>query len=246
MGPLVRATDFETTGTEPPADVMEMGCCDVTPAPLASGRYEVGKPIAFLYGADRVPPETRAIHHIAPVEIAGMPKWRPDIVIDDARHDGAIAIAAHHADFEGKWLAPAIGDLPLVCTYKCALRLWPDAPSHSNQCLRYLLEEMGLTSVDPVLAQPAHRAGPDAYATACLLAAELAQVPLKTLIQWTREPKLLPTLPIGKQRGAKWPDVEEGFLRWMLRTDDMDPDLKWNAQRELNRRANSGTEAKAS
>lgn len=233
MPPRVRVIDFETTGTEPPADVIEMGCCDVEA--LGDREYAIGTPIAFLYGAERIPPEARAIHHIAPAEIAGMPKWRREAVMDDIQHDGVIAIAAHNAEFEAKWLAG--GDVPLVCTYKAALRIWPDAPSHSNQCLRYWLEEQGLAKVDHALAQPAHRAGPDAYATACLLVAELAHESLATLVRWTKEPRLLPAIPIGKQRGAKWPEVEEGFLRWMLRTADLDPDLKWNADRELKRRA---------
>ena len=92
-------------------------------------------------------------------------------------------------------------------------------------------------TLDDDLAQPAHRAGPDAYATAHLLAAELRLATVKDLIQWTTEPKLLPTLLIGKQRGARWADVEEGFLRWMLRQDGMEVDLRWNAERELKRRA---------
>lgn len=230
---MIRVVDFETTGIAPPAEVIEMGLCDVAEV---AGACVVGEPVALLYGADRVPPETRAIHHIAPAEIVGMPRWRAATVIADAHEDGAVALAAHHADFEGQWLSPSLGGVPLICTYKAALRLWPDAPAHSNQCLRYWLEEAGLTKVDPARAQPAHRAGPDAYATAHLLSACLARVTLETLIRWTAEPKLMPTIPIGKQRGAKWRDVEEGFLRWMLRTADMDPDLQWNARRELDRR----------
>ena len=57
------------------------------------------------------------------------------------------------------------------------------------------------------------------------------------MVAWTAEPAALPRIPIGKQRGSKWSEVEEGFLRWMLRQADMDPDLKWNAQREINRRS---------
>ena len=233
---MIRVVDFETTGVAPPAVVIEVGTCDVVGG-MSSEERSIEGPRSYLCGADKVPAETRAIHHISPSELEGWPKFYAQPFVQACLGDGVTALAAHHADFEGQWLGQVLGDLPMICTYKAALRLWPDAPSHSNQCLRYWLEEQGLTKIDAALAQPAHRAGPDAYATAHLLAACLELTSVADLIAWTKEPKLLPTIPIGKQRGAKWPDVEEGFLRWMLRTVDMDSDLKWNAQRELNRRA---------
>jgi exodeoxyribonuclease X len=227
---IIQVIDFETTGTEPPALVIEAGVASVVDG--VPQRW-----LSQLYGADKVPAETRAIHHIGIQDLANRERFDPKEFSKEWAGETVSAIAAHHADFEGKWLGPVLGTTPMVCTYKAALRLWPEAPSHSNQCLRYWLEEKGLTSPDAALCQPAHRAGPDAYATAHLLAAELKLATLGELIAWTAEPRLLPTIPIGKQRGAKWQDVEEGFLRWMLRTADMDSDLKWNAQREIDRRS---------
>jgi exodeoxyribonuclease X len=87
------------------------------------------------------------------------------------------------------------------------------------------------------MTQPAHRAGPDAYVTAHILLALFdAGATGRDMIAWTKEPKLLPTCPIGKFRGKPWPEVEGGFLGWMMRQPDMDPDLKWNADREIARR----------
>jgi exodeoxyribonuclease X len=56
------------------------------------------------------------------------------------------------------------------------------------------------------------------------------------MARWTLEPAALPRCPIGKFRGRPWEDVETGFLQWMLKTPDMDEDLKWNARRELDSR----------
>jgi exodeoxyribonuclease X len=39
-------------------------------------------------------------------------------------------------------------------------------------------------------------------------------------------------------RGKRWAEVDGGFLRWMTGNATMESDLKWNAQRELDRRAN--------
>jgi len=37
----------------------------------------------------------------------------------------------------------------------------------------------------------------------------------------------------------KWSEVDGGFLKWMANNATMDADNKWNAQRELDRRAAS-------
>jgi len=231
---LLRAIDFETTGVAPPAAVIEVGLCDVTQTPA---EWRPAPPISALHGGAVITPETRAIHHISPHEIVGLPPFSAEDVIRQAAVDGVTAMVAHHADFEAQWLRPLPPELALICTYKCALRCWPDLPSHSNQFLRYHLPETGMTEPDASLCQPAHRAGPDAYATAWTVSALLKCASLHDLITWTKGPAVMPRIPIGKQRGAKWPDVEEGFLRWMLRQADMADDLRWNAQRELARRA---------
>ncbi len=85
-------------------------------------------------------------------------------------------------------------------------------------------------------AQPAHRAGPDAYVTAHILKALLERTTVEEMIEWTKLPRLLPRCTIGKFRGMTWDKVEQGFLSWMTKQPDMDSDLIWNARRELNRR----------
>ena len=72
-----------------------------------------------------------------------------------------------------------------MCTYKCALRLWPELPSHSNQVIRY---ERRPHVLDRALGLPAHRAGPDAYVTAHHLRDMLDLVGLEQLIAWSAEP----------------------------------------------------------
>lgn len=233
MTRVIRVVDFETAGEEPPAAVVEAGVCELTETPDG---WTVGTPSSRLCGADRIPCEARAIHHISPREVASEHPFYAQLFVDGSREMGAVALAAHNAAFEAQWLGPVLGDLPLLCTYKAALRVWPDAPAHKNQVLRYWLEEQGIGDVDPALAQPAHRAGPDAYVTAYLLKHLLAHASVEDMIAWTAEPALMPRMPIGKQRGAKWSEVDEGFLGWMLRQATMDHDLKWNAQRELDRR----------
>lgn len=222
----IRVIDFETTAEKPPvSQVCEFGYTDIDDGVVAA------MPISQLCCVDAIPPQSRAIHNIRP-------EWCKDAPVFDACciDDGtADVFAAHNAEFEQLYLKT---DKPWVCTYKVALRHWPDAPSHSNGALRYWLEDQGKITPDHALTQPVHRAGPDAYVTAYLLFALLAEgLSVETMIAWSKEPPVLLRCPLGKFRGQPWSAVESGFLGWMLKQPDMDPNLKWNAQRELDRRA---------
>ena len=226
----IRVIDFETTGTEPPAEVCEVGTCD-----LDLDARLVHTPRAWLCGVKSMPPEVRAVHHITLAECEGE---QPFEAGDMFREMDIQAIAAHNAEFETKFFD---SPLPVICTYKAALRVWPDAPSHSNGALRYWLQDQGKISPDHALTQPAHRAGPDAYVTAHILLALFdAGATGRDMVTWTKEPRLLPRCPLGKFRDQPWSEVEAGFLGWMLRQPTMEEDLKWNAQREIARRANGG------
>ncbi|MDB5448067.1 MAG: hypothetical protein JWQ97_3384 [Phenylobacterium sp.] len=230
MGHVLRVIDFETTGMEPPAEVVEYGYCDLIGD---GGEWTVGFPVSRLCGVETIPPEVRAVHHITLAEVGDAAHFDPAEVING--EGGPSVFVAHNMDFELKFLGDPL--LPVICTYKAALRVWPDAPSHSNGALRYWLEDQGLiTGLNHATAMPPHRAGPDAYVTAHILKALLTVCTGKEMVGWTREPRLLPTCPIGKFRGQKWPDVEAGFLSWMLNQPSMEEDLKWNARRELDRR----------
>lgn len=233
---LMRVIDFETTGLNASDAVIEAGWTDID---RATG--DIDTSASSLFYARAVPPEVRAVSHIWPEDIANRPEFDAEDFVADAVTAGVLGLAAHNAAFEAQWLDRFIGkdSLYLICTYKAALRLWPDAPSHSNFALLYFLVDEGEIEIeDRALISPPHRAMPDSYATALILRAILARkVTGSELVQWTREPALLPRCPIGNEwRGALWREVDNGFLTWMTRQKDMEADYKWNAQRELDRR----------
>lgn len=227
---IIRVVDFETTGVEPPAEVCEVGFCD-----LHLEERKIDPPNWRLCGVQSMPPEVRAIHHIPFEECRGLEPFNSEWMSSS----DVSAFAAHNAAFEVKFFTPTI---PVICTYKAALRVWPTAPAHNNGTLRYWLQDQGLIAPEHSLTQPAHRAGPDAYVTANILSALFnAGVTGREMVAWTKEPPLLPTCPIGKFRGKPWSEVEAGFLGWMLRQETMEDDLKWNSRQEIARRSQGNT-----
>jgi exodeoxyribonuclease X len=230
---VLRVIDFETTGMGPPAEVCEVGICDLTQ--LADGSWEVGEPDSWLCGVAAIPPEVRAVHHITMDDVNGAAPFDPTALVEDAS-DCAL-LAAHNVQFEASFMPEAIGVMHFLCTYKAALRVWPDAPSHSNGALRYWLEDQGLiTGLDPKLAQPSHRAGPDAYVTAHILRALLGLATGRDMVAWTDQPRLLPKITFGKHKGSQWSEAPADYLEWVANKSDLDADTKWNAARELQRR----------
>lgn len=230
----LRVIDLETTGTEPPAEIIEFGRVDVDIGPAGA---TVEPPLAWLYRPLRgIPPETMAVHHITDADFGpDTPVCTPEY-LHSAVWSGPTpaALVAHSCAFERQFVTEATtGAIPWICTYKVAMHVWPDAPRHSNQVLRYWRNLV----LDNALAMPPHRAGPDAWVTAHLLA-DLAQyATFDQMVAWTNEPRPMPKLTFGKHRGQTWGEVPTDYLQWMQRQTDMDTDTVWHATQEMARRA---------
>jgi exodeoxyribonuclease X len=232
---LIRVIDFEATTGDDGGRVIEAGWCDLLLDPLTQ-RWTIGGSGGYLCGIPDdapMPADARAVHHIRRGQLAGLPRFDPRLLYEDAMRAGAVCLAAQGADFEAQHI---MGPLPLICTYKAALRVWPDAVSHKNFGLLYMLEDAGV-EFDQDRAWPPHRAEADAYATAVILREIMAAgVTGAELFEWTRMPAILPRCPIGQYRGRKWAEVDGGFLQWILRTIKDRDDLTYCAALELDRR----------
>ena len=136
------------------------------------------------------------------------------------------------AAFEQRYCTPKLtGGAPWICTWKCALRLWPGLSGFSNQMLRYQRNPEGLVRE---LGLPAHRALPDAYVTAHHLRDMLNEASLEQLLTWSSEPGLLPRVPTGPDRGKSWERLSVEALEAFVQ--DRDVNLRFSAETELRRR----------
>jgi len=241
---LIRVIDFETCGL-PPKDgqVVEVALVDIDARELAlsdgGSTYvcERGRSWSSLVNPLRpIPPEMSAIHHITDDMVAGAP------VLDDLMpelldgFEGAPLFAAHNSRFEQGCAPPwLIGQW--ICTYRCSLLAWPEAPSHSNQALRYWLKLK--FADDPGLP---HRALGDAYVTAALLRRLLSFYPLDALIASSTQPALLPRFRFGKHKGEPIAGVPSDYLQWLLRNPSSDvaasdaEDVRFTCQVQLEQR----------
>ena len=227
----ITIVDVETTGLAPPDHApCEIGWVELD---TVDGGFAIGGGGTTLCHPGRpIPPEASAVHHIIDADLGpDAPSWR---VAMHMPLDGAPdVLCAHNCRFERQWLTEEVtGGLPWICTYRCALRLWPEAPAHSNGTLRYWLQPAGL---DRARAGLAHRAWPDAYVTAHLLRDMLAYAPVDRLIAWSAEPALLPRVGFGKYRGAPWSAITDpSYLHWLLgKGEEFDEDTRFTARHYL-------------
>ena len=237
-GRLLRVVDLETTGNSfTDGGVVEIGWQDLVEE-NGAWRLHGGPEARLVRPGNPISPATSAIHHLIDEDVAGAPPWlevAPGI-LQGTNEEGVgrpIALAAHRSAFEQRWCVPAVsGQARWICTYKCALRIWPDAPGHSNQGLRYWRRPDGL---DRVLGLPAHRAGPDAYVTAHHLRDMLAVAPVEQLIAWSAEPALLVRVPFGPHRYRSWRDLDLDVLG-RIAAGDGNVDMAFTARTEIARR----------
>lgn len=224
----VRVVDVETTGVDPKEHrIIELAAYDL----LDSGDIVfVG---SHLVNPKRpIPPEASAVHHLTDADLADAP------LIGEVwplyfGTDAPAVLCAHNSAFEesyipGKW----------ACTFKAALRMWPDAPEHKNQTLRYWLGLDGQPGFDRSIANLAHRAGPDAYVTAWILRELLKSASIEDIIAWAKEPGVRPRITIGKKwKGAKWSEPDDSYLLWLRDGQHtLDADWRHGAKVELARR----------
>lgn len=226
-----RILDTETTGTDPDKDrVVQIASIDLT---RDGGFYN---PLAKLVDpCIPVPPEASAVHHIIDADVRGRPQLA-DVI---GEFSGADLYVSHNARFDQGFVAVALGNPPWVCTYKIALRAWPDAPSHSNQALRYWRGHLAPFGVTRDSVKP-HDAVSDVLVTGALFLDLARSVTVADMLKWSVEPALISICRFGsKHRGKAMSEIareDPSYLKWVVNKSEMDSDTKWSAQYWLEKR----------
>lgn len=221
----VTVIDTETTGLD--GDIVELAAVTITPLELGYGitnfcssLVQPTKPIEFA---------AMGIHHITEAMVVGEPSLAT--VLDALELSKVDILAAHNAEFDKKGLPKELRDKRWICTWRCAMHLWPGATTHSNQGLRY---ELGLDVSDmpAECGGNAHRALYDAWCTAKLLAEMLKLRSAEQLVDLTRAPIIFQKVSFGKHYGELWSKVPKSYLQWVVR-QDMSADIIATAKHYL-------------
>lgn len=212
--------DTETTGMSHEEDrIVEIAAVRL----LYNGEgYDVDSVRHCVVDPERpIPAAASAVHHLTDADVVDARKLSDALTYIGVRSEDVIV--AHNADFDRGFLK-TLHDNEWVCTWKCANKLIPDAPSYGNQVLRYHLgfEVEGGHGRN---GQP-HSAGYDARTTAQLMIKLLELASLEKLIKITKDPVLLPRMPFGKHRGLAFAEVPKDYLMWLKGRPDLDRDLK--------------------
>ena len=232
--PRIRVIDLETAGNGP-HDVCEIGWQDVEQGRDGRWRLSNERGSRLINPGRPISAETMAVHHILDEQVRDAPFWKtvaPEVLRPKG---GVLALAAHRAAFEQRYCRPPLtGGAAWICTWKSALRVWPQLPSFSNQMLRYMRRPQGLVHE---VGLPAHRAMPDAYVTAHHLRDMLNESSAEQLLAWSQEPGLLPRVPSGADRGKAFNDLGNEALKVLAR--DRYVDVRFSAETALRRRGNA-------
>jgi exodeoxyribonuclease X len=220
--------DTETSDLEPAkgATILELAwmrltCNDTNWMPVEA--YET-----YVQYNGPINPHAQASHHINPSDL------RPERAI--TRNDAVSKllgdiepdtfIVAHNADFDSKFL-PEIVHNPWICTYRCAKKIWPNAPGYSNQVLRYWLQIKPDLSLAPTVRPRApHQALYDVATTTGILLKMLEKHPPAELFQFS-QPTLLKTIEFGKHKGTPFTQVPKDYLVWLADQPKLDQDVKF-------------------
>lgn len=221
---LIRCLDVETTGLpsdDDPHALVEVGWCDL------DGDL-IGPPEGHIVNPGRtISVEAMAVHHLRDEDVAGgvNPTTACKLLAEGDRD----YYCAHNIDFEKMFFGG--GEVGWLCTYKSALRVWPDAPGHKVQELRYWLKLDDQQDFVRGFASQPHRARDDAYVTAHVLRAMLrAGTKVEDISKWSRGPALLVMCFMKKHKGRTWQEVartDRPYLEWIVdKSDVTDRDIR--------------------
>lgn len=233
---MIRVIDIETTGIDPAtSEIIEIASVD-----MVRGGGITNAMDTLVRPANPIPPGASAIHHIVDEDVKDAPS------LGDVAHrfKGADFYVAHNCEFEQSFFtAQGIEFRPWICTYKCALRVWPELDGHSNQELRYAL---GRASPFPGFERGVispHRAAFDVVVTAAVLEDLIKHARWSDLVQWSGEPALHTRFHFGKYRGKRYDEIaasDPAYLQWIVEKSELEEGIKNSARYWLDAASRSG------
>src|SRR3712207_4847816 len=117
-----RVIDLETTGITADDHVVKIAAVDLVDGEIIPIRPDLVCPPL------PIPPGASAVHHLTDTDVEDAPALENVLpfYMDADGAAGVDVIVAHKWAFEEQWIGDHLQGRPSICTYKAALRVWPD------------------------------------------------------------------------------------------------------------------------
>lgn len=216
--------DTETAGLDPKDGVCEIAIIEVdenlNPVETFSSLIDPEGPIS---------PQASGVHGIVGEDVKDAPTLEEffEIILQDRyKHEDVIAVG-HNVKFDLGFVGHCFkGEITPLCTLRLARHLYPDAPDHKLQTLRYAfgLESKGETDN--------HRALGDTLRCLNLLMrmSEDTGYSVPQLIELSVTPIKVQTMPFGKHKGLQLSELPYQYKKWLLDKAEIDDDLRCSLQ----------------
>lgn len=211
--------DCETTGVSPSDRMVEVAWL------LMNEDFKILDEGHSLINPERpIPAGASAVHGITMKDVESAPtadEYFYDVLGNKLGSVDAI-FTAHNAPFDMRYLGPYLPDAtPQMCTLRLARKLYPDVDNHKLGTLVYAL---GL-DVDK---SRFHSADGDMIILMSLLGkmTEDFGYTLWDLFEAANTPIQMTKMTFGKHKGTPLKDLPPSYVTWLLKLDNLDPDLR--------------------
>jgi DNA polymerase III epsilon subunit-like protein len=222
--------DTETTGTDEGAKAVELGWLEIDEDFNIIDQHET-----LLDPQCMIAPAASAVHGLVLDDLKDSPTIEEYFSVDDPSCYGKpftdpCVLIGHKVSFDYRFVKAYFNVQALLCTLLWSRRLYSD------------MDNAKLTTMSYALGLPrptdAHRVLSDCTTAYYLLRhiAERTGISLPQLVEASKEPRALPTVPFGKHAGKPWHDLPAPYLRWMSDAISDDLDIVFSVNQELQRR----------
>ena len=237
--------DTETTGNQSDDKIIQVGAMVIG----AKGAVEVYDELCSTDVEIKI--EAMEVHNITPDVIEGKEPFKSTQFWNDleALNNDANYLIAHNIKFDLGMLEKEgfVNSMKLIDTLRCSKHLFPESNYHRLQYFRYSLglykKEQEEASKHNITIK-AHDAIGDVLVMKLLLSELVVKVkekyagmnPMVKLEELTRTPVMMLNFKFGKYKGEQIEDIarsDAGYIKWMLKSLDLDEDLKYTLERVL-------------